>query len=354
MRPHRFLAIAALALASGAACAYEIIESRYRVEIAPGQFQDQLVLKCDNGRQVTVPWEAKLYEACGEDLMGRPIKNASPDEGAQDRQKEVMMSRVREQYGNIDERYVQFQSGPAGVSMQFQGPIRDVLKRYEICRKQTKNSPTCVSERDQALAALKEKAGAAPVAQNPLPAEPQARAMPEARPAAEPKPVAEAKPAAKPRKVAKARPAPPPAVMAEPAGDEGGVPVQQVTEVAPPQTRGKPVPMAVAPIVEAPADEAPAAAPIVAAAPAATAAPPATAPAAAAPSEVQSTPEQKIAEDYTWCMRAKPKFECEQARAKALSALNKSKAKQVKPAPGKPKSVNGTGPIKAAYAESAR
>jgi hypothetical protein len=336
------LAIAALVLASGTACAYEIIESRYRVEIAPGQFQDQLVLKCDNGRQVTVPWEAKLYEACGEDLMGRPIKNASPDEGAQDRQKEVMMSRVREQYGNIDERYVQFQSGPAGVSMQFQGPIRDVLKRYEICRKQTKNSPTCVSERDQALAALAERDGApAQAAAEPVPVEikPEAKA------------VVEAKSAAKPRKTAKAKPAPPPAVLAEPVGDEAGMPVKQVTEVAPPQRRGKPAPIAVAPIAEAPADPPPAG-PIVAAAPGSLPAPQADGHAATPPSAAQLSAEQKIAEDYAWCMRAKPKFECEQARAKAISAL--TKPKPAKRAPIKGKNVDAAAPIKAVYSEELR
>jgi hypothetical protein len=62
--------------------------------------------------------------------------------------------------------------------------------------------------------------------------------------------------------------------------------------------------------------------------------------------------EQKIAEDYAWCMRAKPKFECEQARAKALSAL--SKPKPGKPAPAKGKSVNQARPIKAVYTEEVR
>jgi hypothetical protein len=344
------LAIAALALASGAACAYEIIESRYRVEVAPGKFQDQLVLKCDNGRTVTVPWEAKLYEACGEDLMGRPVKNSNPEEVAQDRQKEVMMSRVREQYGNIDERYVQFQSGPAGVSMQFQGPIRDVLKRYEICRKQTKNSPTCVSERDQALAALGEKGGApSPVPAEPSPAvagKPEPKAVADAKPASEPKAVAEAKPSAKPRKTAsKAKPAPPAAVLAEPAGDEGGVPVKQVTEAAPPQPGAKPAPLAVTPAAEAPV-----AAPVVVAAPGSVSTTPAEGQAAAVPAVAPMSPEQKIAEDYAWCMRAKPKFECEQARAKARSALNKPKP--AKPAPSKGKSVKEAGPLKAVYSET--
>jgi hypothetical protein len=48
----------------------------------------------------------------------------------------------------------------------------------------------------------------------------------------------------------------------------------------------------------------------------------------------RSAAQQKIAEDYTWCMRAKPKFECDQERAKALSALDKPKpaAKPKRPA----------------------
>jgi hypothetical protein len=51
-------------------------------------------------------------------------------------------------------------------------------------------------------------------------------------------------------------------------------------------------------------------------------------------------------------MRAKPKFECEQARAKALSAL--TKPKPAKPAAGKGKSVSGAAPMKAVYTEEVR
>ena len=39
--------------------------------------------------------------------------------------------------------------------------------------------------------------------------------------------------------------------------------------------------------------------------------------------------EQKIAEAHIVCMRLKPKFECEQARARAIGALDR-------PKPGKP------------------
>jgi hypothetical protein len=60
--------------------------------------------------------------------------------------------------------------------------------------------------------------------------------------------------------------------------------------------------------------------------------------AAASPAETsaQATPaspdraaaEQRIAEDHEWCLRAKPRFDCEQARA--LSALQRP-AKSAKP-----------------------
>jgi hypothetical protein len=345
MTPNRLLAIAALALAGGSsAFAYEIIESRYHVEVAPGKFQDQLVLKCDNGRKVTVPWEAKLYEACGEDLLGRTAKSDNPEEFAQERQKEVMMSRVREQYGNIDEKYVQFESGPAGTSMQLQGPIREILKRYEICRRQTQNSPTCVTERDQAMAALAPADGkpaaqptARAAAEKPVP---EGKPLAEANPAAEPKPTVTKATASKKKKgAAKATSQPeakpsvkPDAVVAD------VVENKQAVEDAPTQPGSKPAaqgePAEAAPM---PAAEAPRAKP--APQPAAAAAPePAP---AAAPSN-----EQKIAEDYAWCMRAKPKFECEQERAKAMSALNKPKA--VKPGP-KAKAANEAGPVKAVY-----
>ena len=50
----------------------------------------------------------------------------------------------------------------------------------------------------------------------------------------------------------------------------------------------------------------------------------------AAPALDRATREQKIAADYALCMRAKPKFECESARAAAVKALDtpaKAKAK---------------------------
>ena len=62
--------------------------------------------------------------------------------------------------------------------------------------------------------------------------------------------------------------------------------------------------------------------------PAAAAGPAASAPAAApqpTDAEVRAAAERKIAEDYATCMRTKPKFECEQSRSRALSALDAPK-----------------------------
>ena len=40
---------------------------------------------------------------------------------------------------------------------------------------------------------------------------------------------------------------------------------------------------------------------------------------------MRAAAERKIADDYATCMRAKPKFDCEKSRAKALSALEAPK-----------------------------
>ena len=64
------------------------------------------------------------------------------------------MSRVREQYGDVDERHVTVPSGVAGAEPHFSPQMREILKRYELCRKNTKGSPTCAAERNQAMAAL--------------------------------------------------------------------------------------------------------------------------------------------------------------------------------------------------------
>ena len=87
------------------------------------------------------------------------------------------MSRVREQYGNVDEKHVTVPSGVAGAEPHFSPQMREILKRYELCRKNTKGSPTCAAERNQAMAALSAQPGGG-------------------EPTAEPQPPAKAKPAA--------------------------------------------------------------------------------------------------------------------------------------------------------------
>jgi hypothetical protein len=292
-------------LLAGQAQAYVILESKYRVEVKPGVFEDQLVLKCDSGKKITVPWEARLSEACGEvDIPRAGTAAAAPRDDAEaqqqdsrERQKEIMMSRMREQFGDVDERHVTVESGLGGAEPHFSPQMREILKRYELCRKNTKGSPTCATERNQAMAALS--------ASGPGNATAAAQST-----GAEPQPAVKAKSAAKqkhkqPATKAAAKPAAPPA---EPASAEAA-PVNpeaeptQAAMPAPPAAHGEP-------------EAIPAAA--------------AAAPAAAIPAPDRAAREEKIAQDYASCMRAKPKFECESARAAALKALDapaKAKAK---------------------------
>jgi hypothetical protein len=270
---NRILLFTALLLA-GPAQAYVILESKYRVEVSPGVFEDQLVLKCDNGRKITVAWEARLSEACGEVDIPRGAAAAQAAAENQERQKEIVRSRVREQYGDIDESHVTVETGLDGTDAHFSPQMRQILKRYELCRKNTKGSPTCAAERNQAMAALSSQ---------PTDAGP----APEQAAAAEPQPAVKAMPATKPV----AKPDPAPARRAE--TESMPLPPEETHAVAQPAT-------------------------------------PAAKPAAenAAPAEERAAREQKIAIDYAWCMRAKPRFECETERAAALKALD---------APAKPK-----------------
>jgi hypothetical protein len=280
----RTLLFTALLLA-GPAQAYVILESKYRVEVSPGVFEDQLILKCDNGRKITVPWEARLSEACGEVDVPKVAAAAQSTDESQERQKEILMSRMREQYGDIDERHVTVESGLGGAEAHFSPQMREILKRYELCRKNTKGSPSCAAERNQAMAALSSQ----PAAAEPLP-EPAA--------AAEPQPAAKAKskPAAKPKQTA-----------AKPVAKADLMPPEQAdTDPAPLQPEPEEMHAATQPATPA---AKPAADPPV-------------------PAADRTAREQKIAQDYAWCMRAKPKFECETERAAALKALD---------APAKPK-----------------
>lgn len=283
---NRTLLLLVTALVAGPAQAYVILESKYHVEVSPGVFEDQLVLKCDNGKKLTVAWEARLSEACGEVQIPKSAQGAEPTDVGQERRKELMMSRAREPFGNIDERHLHVDAGPGGGEAHFSPQMRAILKRYEICRKETKGSSSaCAAERDRALAALS----------SPAPA-PAAEAAPEPQPASKGKPAARQKAAANNGDAADA--------AAQPdALTPGAKPLEPAAGAAKRE-----------PAATAKPDVAPA--------------PPAFDRAAA---------EQKIAEEYAWCMRAKPKFECETARTSALKALDapakpKAKAKPAKAA----------------------
>jgi hypothetical protein len=301
---NRFLLLFAALFLAGQAQAYVILESKYRVELKPGVFEDQLVLKCDNGRKITVPWEARLSEACGEVDIPRPsaAAAAAPQDDPQERQKEILMSRVREQYGNVDERHVTVQSAQTGAEPHFSPQMREILKRYELCRKNTKSSPTCATERNQAMAALSAQPGGSEPAAGPSAA-------------AEPQPSPKAKPAAKHKQAA-----------AKPVTKPEPTPSEQVdAATAPMKPEAETTHVTTPPSPPAAAQAKPDAEPMHAATPPSPAAAP-----DAAPATDRVAREQKIAADYAMCMRAKPKFECESARAAAVKALDtpvKAKAK---------------------------
>jgi hypothetical protein len=337
MKPSTLLVAGALTLASSNLLAYQILESRFHVEVAPNKYVDQLVLRCEDGRQVTVPWQSKLAESCGEDLMGNVTVPAAKAAAApiDEQQKQAMLEQLRSQYGNISEKQVEFISGPGGVSTRFRPPIVEVLKKYESCRKALKDKSYCAGERDKALARL-----------------------------ADPKPAAAAAPAPEVTESVSREPAVPVAAASmpeapsrSPASGSAPQPKAQTT-TAPPETPSRstgstamPQPAkaqaATAPVPEAPsrapasaagpqsaASQAatPAPSPTEATAPPAASAPAADAQAAPQPSEAElrAAAEQKINQDYMACMRAKPKFDCDQARTKATAGLDKP-AKVVKP-----------------------
>jgi hypothetical protein len=324
----RLLIAAVLAVAAPVLHAYQIVEGRYRVEIAPGVFEDQLIVRCDDGRTLTVPWETRLAEACGEGLMGErvgtpakpspapradaleaaPAAMVSPaagpapgvpgalfDEGAQ---KEAMLAQIRAQFGAVPERYIEFKPGPDGLSMRLLPPLNEIVKKYEACRRAREPGAQCAAQRDQAVAKLSEALPAEAAA----PAPPRTKAGPKAdRNAAA---AGKIDPAREPAAAGKDASMPPAA----------GHPAAQATpaETALPDPAGK--------------SEAQAAEPVAAAAA------PAKAPVKPAAALDRAAMEQKIAEEHVVCMRLKPKFECEQARARALGALDRPKAKPARPA----------------------
>ncbi|HYL18243.1 MAG TPA: hypothetical protein VEV20_06160 [Burkholderiales bacterium] len=287
MKTHPLLAVGALALLSCNASAYQIIQSHFHVEVGPNKYVDQLVLRCEDGKEITVPWQSKLAESCGEDLIGNVTRPHADAKAApiDEQQKQAMMAQLRSQYGNISDKQVEFVQGASGTTTHFKGPMVEVLKKYESCRKTHKDKTFCANERDRAMAQLAdpEPAAAAP-AESPAPAAPESTTK-------------------------SARTEPP------------------VTAAATQPAHAEPVVAAAAQPARA---EAAAAATPVQATPAA-AAPTQPTPSAAAPApqpsdaELRAAAERKIADDYAACMRAKPKFDCEQSRAKALSALEAPK-----------------------------
>jgi len=315
MKIHPLLAVGALALLSCNASAYQIIQSHFHVEVAPNKYVDQLVLRCEDGKEITVPWQSKLAESCGEDLMGNVTRPRADAKAApiDEQQKQAMMTQLRSQYGNISDKQVEFVQGASGTTTHFKGPMVEVLKKYESCRKTHKDKSFCANERDRAMAKLAdpEPAPAAP-AESPAPAAPESMA----RSARTEPPVTAA--AAQPARTEPVATAPSQPARAEAAA----APAQPATAAATPEqpaavqaTPAQPMPAAAAPEQPMPTGTAPEQ-------PMPTAAAPAAQPSVA---EKRAAAERKIADDYAACMRAKPKFDCEQSRAKALSALDAPK-----------------------------
>jgi hypothetical protein len=283
MKATTLLFSGALALVSGNLLAYQIVESRFHVEVAPSKYVDQLVLRCEDGRQITVPWQSKLAESCGEDLMGNVT---GPPAGAaaapiDEQQKQAMLEQLRSQYGNISEKQVEFISGPNGVSTRFKPPIVEVLKKYESCRKALKDKSVCAGERDKALARL-----------------------------ADPKPTAAGAPRSQePTETASREPNVAASTPEAPSRSPGSGAAPQEATSPPAASTSAPTDAKAQPAQAGPAA-------------AAAAEPP---PAQPSEAEARAAAEQKINQDYMACMRAKPKFDCDQTRTKALSALDKPK-----------------------------
>jgi len=283
-----FASAVVLVLATGAVHAYQIIEGKYRVETSPGVFQDQLVVRCEDGRQLTLPWETKLREACGEGLMGaaapepvkvaatpepvRPASPSVPDFGSSlEVQKRMLLTRLRVQSGDVPEQLVSFEQGPDGLVMHHAPALSAVLNQFETCRKA--RGSDCVAVRNAAYARLRgtDAAAVAPVTvgrANPTPL------------------------TAQPVKTQPAKAGRPAAPHAKPA------PVRSAKEAA--DGKGQ-----------------------------------------AQGAEWRAMMENEIAEQFKWCMRAKPKHECEQARARALARLNKSGTVRSGSQPAAPARVPG-------------
>jgi hypothetical protein len=290
-----FASAVVLALTNGAVHAYQIVEGKYRVETSPGVFQDQLVVRCEDGRQLTLPWETKLREACGESLMGaempqpieaaaapapaRPASPSVPDFGTSfEVQKRMLLTRLRVQSGDVPEQLVSFEQRPDGLVMHHAPALSAVLKQFETCREA--RGSDCVAVRNAAYARLRatDAAAAAAVAPASVTAA-QANQPPHTAPPTQVQPAKAGRPAAS---KSNAKP-----VAVRPSKAVGH---------APSQAQGD---------------------------------------------EWRAMMENEIAEQYKWCVRSKPKEKCEQARARALGRLTKAGAVRSGGQPAAPARVSG-------------
>ena len=192
-------ALAVLVLGCGPAHAYRIVEGRYRVEVAPGVQQDQLVVRCNDDRLLTVAWDTNLGEACDEHPAREPASTAGQSaaaaaSGARETtpasidftsgvvesgdfkpgdfksgdfkpgdfasgvevQKRVQLTRLRVQAGDVPEHLLWFQNGPDGVTLHHAPALAEVLKRFEACRAARRSD--CVAVRNAAYARLRQNA----------------------------------------------------------------------------------------------------------------------------------------------------------------------------------------------------
>ena len=310
MNPYTMLAAAAMALVSGNVMSYEIIGSHYHVEVEPNKFIDQLVLRCEDGHEITVPWQSKLADACGEDLMGN-VTRTRPKTGAThagQQQKPATPKQPQSHNDNPPEQDVAVTSGATEPTTHFTPAMADILKKYEVCRRTHKDKSFCASERDRAMASLPDAKPADPTAPSPAqtPAKEPASAPAKEASAAAGSADATRQPRTEPatRAPAASQPAAPPAppvASGQPAAGEKQL-------AAPPVTSEQPMPAAAA---TPPSGGAPT--------PDATPAP------TQSEAERRAAAEKKISDDYAACMRNRPKLECEKARAKALADLERGK-----------------------------
>lgn len=250
-----------LVLACSEAHAYRIVEGRYRVEVAPGAFQDQLVVRCDDGRQLTVAWETKLREACGESLMGGSAAAEKPAAAATVRaaaaapaahtdfasseavQKRMHLTRLKLQAGDVPEHLVSFRHGADGLAMHMAPELDAVLKQFEACRQARRED--CIARRNDAYLRLRGGASAS----RPALAAPSAAAS-----------------------------------------ATGQLVSTRPQAVQPAAARAEPIRPAADPVrVRA---------------------------------ERRANLERQIAEQFQWCLRAQPRYECEQARTRAVNGLD--------------------------------